>query len=49
MEKKEAQEEEQVPLEGVVVGHELLENGGTKLILVVGEMKSVPRDVKVIW
>ncbi len=48
MEKKQEQKEEQAPIDGIVIAHELAENG-TKLIIIVGEMKSIPRNVKIIW
>lgn len=45
---KQKVEEEQVPVEAIVIAHELLENG-TRLILVVPEMDSIPKKVKLIW
>jgi len=41
-------ENEQIPIEAIVVAHEMLENG-TKLVLIAPEMESVPRKVKLIW
>lgn len=49
-EKKESttKKDVQVPAEGIVIGHELVENG-TKLIIIVGHMEVVPRKVKFVW
>jgi len=42
-------EDEQIPIEGIVIAHELLESG-TRLIVVVEQvMESVPRKVKLVW
>ena len=40
--------EEQVPVEGIVIAHELLEQG-TKLVIITPEMENVPRKIKLIW
>jgi len=45
MEKK---QEEQVPVEAIVIAHELLEQG-TRLIIVAPEMESIPKKIKLIW
>jgi len=48
VEEKKVEEKNQISIEGVVVGHELVENG-TRLIIVVPPMESVPRNVKFVW
>ena len=45
---KQKVEEEQVPVEAIIIAHELLENG-TRLILVAPEMESIPKKVKLVW
>ena len=47
MEKK--QENEQVPVEGIVIAHELLEEGTRLIVIVSGQMQNVPRNVKIMW
>jgi len=49
MEKQEKNNNEtQAPVDGIVMAHELTENG-TRLIIMVGEMQSIPRNVKIVW
>jgi len=48
MEKNKENKEEQMPIEAIVIAHELLEQG-TRLILVAPEMESIPKKVKLIW
>ena len=42
-------EPEQVPVEGIIIAHELLESGTRLVIVVEGIMDNVPRKVKIIW
>ena len=45
---KKNEKEEQIPLEGMVVAHELLEQG-VRLVVVTGDMEVIPKNVKIIW
>jgi len=48
---KTSMEEEQTPInqvEGIIIAHELLEQG-TKLIIVAPEMEVIPKKVKIVW
>jgi hypothetical protein len=45
---KQKTENEQVPVEAIVIAHELLEQG-TRLIIIAPEMENIPRKVKLIW
>ena len=45
---KDTENETQAPVDGIILGHELTEQG-TKLVILVGEMESVPRRVKMVW
>jgi len=49
MEKQKENKEEQVPVEGIVIAHELLEEGTRLIVIVSGQMENVPRKVKLIW
>ena len=48
MDKKEEKDENKASMDGIVIGHELVENG-TKLIIVTGDMEMVPRKITFIW
>ena len=45
---KEKDNENQTPIEGIVLAHEITEQG-TRLVVLTGEMESVPRKVKLMW
>ena len=42
------EKDEQKGVEGVVLAHELTEQG-TRLVVLVGDMESVPRKIKIYW
>ena len=46
---KQKTENEQVPVEAIVIAHELLEEGTRLIVIVSGQMENVPRKVKLIW
>jgi len=48
VEQNEEKKSEQVPIEGVVIAHELLEHA-TKLIIITPELENIPKKIKLIW
>ena len=49
MEQKQKEQEQPInQVDGIVIAHELLEQG-TKLIVIAPEMESIPKKVKIVW
>jgi len=45
---KNTKDETQAPVEGIILGHELTEEG-TRLVILTGVMENIPRRIKLVW
>jgi hypothetical protein len=45
---KEKESETKATMEGIILGHELTDQG-TKLVVLTNEMENVPRRIKFYW